>query len=442
MIKQLTIENLGPFAGEQVIDLDADGVTELERPSEWGKSTIALAICVALWGCDTTGNPIGVGHIHQGADHLSVSMLTKRGAVIARTITAKRKHSRTIQPPGDAPLEYRKEDDFADALKRLGWAVDVGKKVHVARLVLVPMAWRALLTTGKGRPLRDFFAATLPMGSIRQHVADLMDVSGHTLTDDDPTDARTAESMRTRANREVDRAEGEHTGAARALDNHGGGAPVPDKQEVHDAKQAVRIEQAWLDHDQAAAPWRAAKQAASQWTERKQRIGSIPEGWSAEEYSRLDVDVDAAAGRVGLRREELRKANQKQGAARHQDEQANRAVLAKQGEIEAATERGDDCPTCGKKWAAAAKARKALSAELKTLTKALTVTTEGLASANSAVDEAMAKAREADKKVVEAQDKRAKLAAGARIRDQLAGLGEVPSVPAKPTPPNVETANR
>lgn len=437
MFQSVSITGLGPFEERKVFTLEPAGVTAFSEPSQWGKSTLARAICIALWGVDVDGTSVPVSAINDNAREMIVELTTATGTVIARTITKKRKQTRTIQRPNDAPLEYRNDAEFSRALKKLGHVVNVGKKVHPARLVLVPKAWRALLSSGGGRPLRDFFAAVLPMGDIRAHVAEIMAEAGAKLMTSDPVDARTVEGLRTKTGKHATHAEGACESAQHAVNTHADETPQNEvsAKQVNAAKVTLERDKSWTKYAQACEPWRKAEARASSWRAQREALGSVPDDWDASEYARLDSGVDSAQGFIGLRRQELDKANETHTWAKAKLEASKREVSAVGREIEEAAKRGDDCPKCGKKWSEATKARKALAGKLNGATTAREQAAQAVVDCAEAVDTKRKALEEAEGKVNAAKERRRSMDAGARVVDGLAKLGEVPPVPAKPTAP-------
>lgn len=362
MFKRIKIRGLGPIIETDVV-LNS-GVTVFERPSQWGKSTLASAICFALWGTGLDGKALDVDVINDAGDDASVQLITGGGAIIERRITRNRQVIRLIQPAGDAPLEYKREEDFAKALKAVGAVINVGTKVHKCRLVLAPFGWRALaLGRGNGRPLRDFLAAVLPTPDVRPYVSKLMADAGGELRGDDALDEGTVETLRREARRAVAVAEGIEIAANSHRDDIGGDEAPPASKDRHEAAQVLRIRDEWIARDALVEARNEAEQRAAAWQARRDAIPAAA-NFDAPAHSKAIDDRETARNFIGLRRHERDLLNTPIVEANNEVVRVATSLKTLTDEAETLHAQGGKCPTCAKTWAEAGKRAKVLKRQI------------------------------------------------------------------------------
>lgn len=208
MIRSITIRGIGPHQST-TIDTDPRGVTVIAGASESGKSTIADAICYALWGFGRDGRPLDLARC-QGVE-IAASVSTS-SRTMTRSMTLRDGQRGTPQRELITPDGTRASKTEADWLGELatlpGGSPNPLSLPERCRLALVPMSWRDLaLGEGGGRPLRDALVAMLPRAmSTSQAVAAIMARNGATYRTGDTLDRKKAESLRAAASAARDHA--------------------------------------------------------------------------------------------------------------------------------------------------------------------------------------------------------------------------------------------
>lgn len=333
MISSLLIHGLGPYAEPTTYALDATGITEIRRPSRAGKSTLIDALCWLITGRLASGGTPDEGSVTDGVARVEVAATTAKGTVIRKTRTATGSTTRQI---GD--LSYASDSAYegAPGLARLTGTVPAGRsRVHVARLILAPLAWTALADgEGGGAPLRDALAALTGATDLRPVVADLVGEAGYKLRETDTIDPKRATTAVTDANRAVSHAEGRLSRSQ---------APVPDppdavsEADLAAARATVAAEEAHAAHAEATR-LRTVYEAG------RKKLGARP---AAPDQKGL-ADARAAAEKAEGARNV---AQQRYDAAATAHERAQRA----HAHVEALRAAGDTCPTCARPgWEAAA----------------------------------------------------------------------------------------
>lgn len=295
MIRTLRIHALGPHA-TTVLDLDPMAWSVVEGPSEAGKSTLMDAVTLALWGQDRHGRPFPVEAI--AGDRAEVELTLASGSTLKRTLKRKgRGQKRTLTPRGGEPVDYRREEDLAAALRVLG------ARSELCRLVMIPFAWQPLAEgPGGGRPLRDALSALMPASDIRGVIAELM---GGDLRDGDSDTEEGAAAQRGQVRRNLDRAAGRAQARTEARQQLEADPPAPvDESAVEQARTVVARADAWHRHDDVMHDHRRVcdrtarvRESAERWDARRAELGDGPE---EPGFSPAPEDVEAARAIIAL----------------------------------------------------------------------------------------------------------------------------------------------
>lgn len=240
MITRLSVRNFGPHA-DTSLDFDPDGVSWISGESMVGKSTLIDAVCYLFWQINHRGEALPLEQIHIGAEKAALSLTTKMGSTLTRTITARRSETRQIERAGIIET-YPTNAACLAALKK------VGENTTIGRLIVAPMAWVALLEEGKGRPLRDALARVLPGGDVRATVAAALQAAGVALVADDPLDELWALRRQTEGNSARDRAAGAAEQARIALASQPPAILPPSAEEVTQARALLAAGETWRAH--------------------------------------------------------------------------------------------------------------------------------------------------------------------------------------------------
>jgi hypothetical protein len=428
-LRRIQISNLGPLQDFD-ITLSESGVDEIEEPSQWGKSNIFAAICFCLWGCAPDGSAFDLTSITTGEKKCTVRLTTTRGTVYERTITKSRSVTRSIQHADKAKLPYNgREEDFAKALMALGRK---SGKVTTGRMVLVPMAWRALTATGKGRPLRNFFVGELVKeGSLRGHVEQLMPI-GAALLDADPLDTPAVEEMRKVAKKTASRLEGKAEQAQDALANIAPAVEPPSAPDVFAAKQVGRVAAYWVDRDKLTAARDYKQGEKRRWQLRLDAIPLGPPDYDASKRAGAVDDLDIAQRQLKDCKRERRAMSD--AAEQETAMQAGVELRTAEGRVEMDAASTGECPTCGRKQTKAkATARtKALGRDVADCQEVHEACIIKLTAKAVLMHEANAKVTAAETKVERKREALAAYDAGHRRLERLADLGNAPIVPAPP----------
>jgi len=355
MFTAIRIKGLGPYTDYEQV-LDPRGSNTVAGPSQSGKSTLLEAVCFALWGTDSRGKPFPADAIHDGSKRAEVELVTAR-STIRRTMTRKRSQTRTITSD-DGPREYTSEAAFQAAIKGLGRQVG---KVHVGRLLAVPMAWVELAEgAGGGRPLRNALAAILP-GEDADEVARLMAEAGQKSREGDPTTTNAAMDDRRQARRRLDHASGSLESARETLASleHQEGVETVTPEQVVEAQDTLRAVAAWDEYLAERQDHQEQEAHIADWDRRAAELGERPEV-DVGALARARDDVHAAQSRlevaqraesaalVALRAAEAASSPQEPAYVDEACQAAGRAER-KADEARAALEQAKDgrCPTCG-----------------------------------------------------------------------------------------------
>lgn len=436
MLTRITIHGLGPYADRITHEIDPDGVTEIAGPSEHGKSTLIDGTCLALLGVDAAGSARELEElITDGTSRAEIELTTKKGTTIRRTRTRGGSQTRTI---GDN--DYKAEEDLARKLGPIARTVRAGKgTVHVARLVMAPLAWCALAQSAHGgSELRDALDAITDNTDegLRAVVDELLRGPEPTepepeaveawrargLRRDDSVHPKNAEEQRTRANV----AEREAAGALAQAESPVPDPPTaPDPAAVEAARATLAAAAAHTAYDTAHTAWTAAHAGRRAWADKRRALGDrpvVPDRTGLAELretaTKLEGNKHRLQGQVMTAEDELERAEKL-----HRDVAAMRA-------------HGDTCPTCGRAgWAdAAAKIAEAEAAlpDLRPLQDAVEKTAAEYSNAVATFEHA--------RKVRDAAEKSGddKLAAVTEYDRQLRALGPEPTDPGdRPSAPGV-----
>lgn len=441
MLARLFLLGLGTHAELDIEIPDPRGWVEIAGRSGSGKTTLLEGAVFALLGLGLDGAPFALEAIGAGSTKASATLTTAVGTEIHRSVTTGRSWSRRMTKAGQ-------DTHFASDAELLGQLGPVGKAPDVARVVMVPMAWRALLERDLGRPLRDLLARILPDSDPRPKVAEAMKALGFELRQTDPVSEQGAAGAVTIANRALAEAQG-------AVDALRASKPAeapegPTAEAVAQARAVLAAADAWKAHDTAMgrhADLRAARArqvaARDAWRARRAELGDRP----AQEPGALQAhraNVERLARALdAAQREETGSARALSNAQLARDHAAGAFRLAR--------DQGDTCPTCKRPgWEDAAAALQRATADGLAKKQAL----DGAEAVHAAAIEKVEQARaelEATKEA--AADIEAAAQTAARYDAGLRALGPEPAVdvevdaptpPAKvrPTPAQVDDASR
>lgn len=293
MISTLTIRNLAG-TDQRTYTLAAKGPAEVRGPSGSGKSTLTHALLCLLCG--------DLPNRRNGTAETLIEATTARGTVLTVRAT---KSSTTYNRNGE-PMQ---KAAYMAALGNYG-----GESV---RLILAPMAWRAL-AGGTAQPLRDALARILPAGDIPARVRELM---GADWRESDPCDPKGAAEAQTAANAAKDRAEGREQEARTALAR--ANAPLvdgPSAEQIAEAATVIAAAREWQAYDAANAPWQAHAIAVARWEQRTPSEGPAYDApahqaarmtvarLEAEERAAHEAQLQAEAGAAAVLAERERAA--------------------------------------------------------------------------------------------------------------------------------------
>ena len=388
MISRLTIAGLGPHA-ETDLDLSADGLTELEGGSGAGKSTLLDALCYLLWGVSRQGTALPLEQLSAEKAALSLTV-GKTGSVLARTINNRRSETRSLSRGGTTET-FASNEALGAKLGHIGASPTTG------RLVVVPFAWRDLLTEKLGRPFRDALLAVLPKGDLRAVVTAAMGEAGFELRADDPLDLKAALAYQTASNRARDEAGGAATAAHQAA-TRAEASPdrvAPPSAELERARGVLALADAWaranssdadrtrLDAELAEVEHILAQPAPSEVDDTEARsVVDLTKRWAGyrSELARHQERI-VRRDEVRVRRAELGpqptqdpaalKAKTEQLARLDAGIKVLRASAAKAraeanvaaAKLDAIRAHAGTCPTCGQAWAKQAEVHMALAGE-------------------------------------------------------------------------------
>jgi hypothetical protein len=363
MFRSLTVSGLGPIDSLDIA-LDPAGVTTLAGPSECGKSTAAEGLLWLLTGQTWSAPTLDVERIRHGSKEVRVSATTSKGTVIERSMTRSRRQTRRV---GDAVVTT--EAAFAGQLKAAAAVVSAdGRAVPVARLVMAPMAWRDLLSSGGGRALRDVITPT-DAERVRALVDERLVAGGFpALAGMEPIDPRDVEQARRVARSDLDRQQGALDAATQHVQRLERTPPHrPDEDDVDQAREVLAAMEAWREHDQATGAWLRALQthehgfeALTDWEARRAEVLQYLEAARARLQAHppasgrlAELDAQLAAEERAVRRARALLAEARPDVADQRRELADaqdalRANRANLGSVErSAADEAPTCPTCG-----------------------------------------------------------------------------------------------
>lgn len=427
MLARLTL--LG-FGGHADIDITFDaprGWTEVSGRSGAGKTTLLEGAVFALLGVGLDGGAFHLDAIADGTTKASATLTTETGTEVHRAVTQGRSWTRRLTKAGEVHT-------VASDAELLGHLGGVGKAPDVARLVMVPMAWRGLLERDLGRPLRDLLTRLLPAADLRTRVSEAMQALGFDLRPTDALSEDGAKGGQKLANRTRDEARG-------ALDAAKATAPAeapegPSADAVAKAREVLAAAEAWRTHlaDQARHEERVAArarqvEARDAWRARRAELGERPavDPGARQAHEQL-------VGR--LEREHQAAVRVEQGAVAAVS-RAGVELEAARAAFAAARSQGDTCPHCKRPgWTHAAEALAAAEAEGKAKRTTLEAAEAIATTAREATVRAYAAleaARERGSEVMAAAG------AAAAYDASLRALGPEPTVGVEPTPPTPPT---
>lgn len=310
MLRTISIAGFGPHHAT-TLELDPKGITELEGPSQAGKSTAVDAVCWALWGVTASGKRLPAELIRDGAEGCGVSLTLGSGTTFERTLT--RTGTTTRKKNGET---YANAAAWTEALGPLG------KNTDLLRVILAPRAWCDLAEgAGGGRPLRDLLATILPAGGLREIVVDLAGADLHT---GDSLSVEDTYARRTEANRVRDEAAGRLQAATEEIERAPTEAPpVPETAAAEDVIRAARAWALW-------APVEA-------WRAKRAELGDRPE----------DGDRQKALTAARTKRDKAKKIADGLGRPSCPSPEPERAQVAALERELAALQGSTTCPTCG-----------------------------------------------------------------------------------------------
>ncbi len=383
MFSKIEIRGLGPHE-RTVLHFDAKGQTEIQGPSEAGKSTLMDAVCFVLWGMDRNGKRLDDRAIRDGHREVRVDLTLANGTVVSRTLQqrtkagARGKTERTKTKHGET-TEFTTDKDWHDSLK---W---MGEQPELLRQVLVPFAWLPLAQgAGTGRPLRDMLNRFVGSDGVRQSViADLMRAAGHEFLNGDPVNQNEAMAWRRRAGQQRDNVAGRLEGRRRdveALEE----SPVPDMPnaaELANAEDVLRREGAWAAGDKIRAridvnsrAIATATGAHKDWQRRRAELGERPsesDGLRGAEQRVADIEgrLNRTAELLSRTRSDLEGVDttrRTRHPERHLTDRVNDTKRRLSDALAAMASGTDICPHCNRPgWTEAVKTREVEVAEAK-----------------------------------------------------------------------------
>lgn len=260
MLSSIRIHGLGPHLDTTLTIPEPMGRTVVSGPSESGKSSIAEAVCFALWGRNTRGGAFDPAFIPDEAKGASVLLSMSSGTQIERHRSRKGSWRRIVRKGGEE-FEYATDEQMTAALGALS-------DRELCRNVIVPLAWVPLAqdSTG-GRPFRDLLAGIIPGGTL----GIVKEAMGANWSDDLPTTEKGAVEARREANRLRDQAQGKLDGhrqnavqAAAAVAS----VILPSDGEVGAALAVGATVALWEVYDHDLAWWDARSQASADYEKR------------------------------------------------------------------------------------------------------------------------------------------------------------------------------
>lgn len=154
MIKSLTIENLGPYKGRHVFEMQP-GANYLEGANESGKTTLIDAVTFCLTGKDSGGANVKSDRIHTGMDAARVEIITfPKGTLFGRSIDQKDSVRRYVKKAEELePRTVNTEKDFKETAK-------VGNTALLLS-ILAPRFALKVLGDGNAKLLQDLMDSVL-----------------------------------------------------------------------------------------------------------------------------------------------------------------------------------------------------------------------------------------------------------------------------------------
>lgn len=221
----LHITGLGPHAAPLPLALPAAPVVELAGPSQAGKSTTLLALCLLLTGQAPDGSAFPVELLNDQGDspEAKISAVLADGSALARTMTMSRSSTWKTASPPQVPGDP-KSRIMTTLQSQAAWQAALGLDADLTRAILCPGEALALTRQARGRPLRDLLLSVLPPVDVRAIVAEwvggLADDEAHVEEDVGKGKAKTpgARSRLTAANKAAAEAAGASAEASNALD--------------------------------------------------------------------------------------------------------------------------------------------------------------------------------------------------------------------------------
>jgi hypothetical protein len=200
-------------------------MVELAGPSQAGKSTTLLALCLLLTGQAPDGSAFPVELLNDAKDNpeAKISAVLADGSALARTMTLSRSSTWKTASPPQVPSD-QKSRIHTSISSQAAWQAALGLDADLTRAILCPGEALALTRESRGRPLRDLLLSVLPPVDVRGIVAEwvggLADEETHVEEDAGKGKARVmgAKSRLTAANKAASEAAGAAAEAGSALD--------------------------------------------------------------------------------------------------------------------------------------------------------------------------------------------------------------------------------
>jgi hypothetical protein len=380
----LHITGLGPHAAPLPLALPAAPVAELAGPSQAGKSTTLLALCLLLTGQAPDGSAFPVELLNDTVDDADarISAVLADGSALARTMTLSRSSTWKTASPPQVPADP-KSRIVTSLQSQAAWQASLGIDADLTRAILCPGEALALTRQARGRPLRDLLLSVLPPVDVRaivaQWVGGLTEDEAHVEEDVGKGKARVmgAKSRLTAANKAAAEAAGASAEASNALDATRAARPTEGPAQGLDAlKVKADAAQLWLAQADAYASTVADHALQHRYTEAAQRAHDEAQARAAAWDSRAaEVSIpdhpgempsaSAQAGERVRRAGVLEAAQASLAVAQSRAWEAARwsdpMVSQRRASLTLAVEAADraaagptdgDCPTCGQQVSA------------------------------------------------------------------------------------------
>lgn len=409
------------FTSIQIKDFRKPGVLNLvvPEPMGWtdfhgrsgaGKTAVLASPTFALLGTKPNGKAIDDDWIGEGSDDCQVSLTTRAGTTLTRRRTRKGDVRRVMSRP-EGEQTFPTDESLAAKLGPLLANRDV------TRMVLVPLAWKALADTQLGRPLRDLLMSILPPMDLRKQIGEMLAESKHTLKASDPVEEKGVKALQSAANADVIAKKASLDTLSAQL------KAAPTEEMVATANQVLDTLKVWESYDTGKREadrmnesYTAATARHADWTDRKAALGVRPEAPATSALSELQSRVVRGKSLI---------------ADAERSHTALTVALAKHIEAKAHAA-GGKCPTCGHAIKAAPEAVADIDASI-------TKTEADIATSAARITKSKATLAEVEAQITKITED----GAAARAWDaSFAALGREPSIPTMPTMPTEPTALR